>query len=261
MFSKEELKNQIKTMGVLPTDTVIIHTSLKKIGEVEGGADTVIDAFKECLSEGLFLVPTHTWDLVCPDMPVYDVNKTKPVIGALPTVAAFRKDGVRSLHPTHSMWATGKGAAEFVAGEEKAESPTPPTFAWDRLAEAKAKILLLGVGNDKNTFIHSVDEVLDIPDRLSEERFEVTIIDADGKEYKHSYRGHHCSKSDDVSQQFVNFDKAFIELGAMSFGKFGNAEVRIVDAAKAKEILIKILKNAGRDLCIEKMDIPEEWYK
>lgn len=261
MFRKEELKNQIKAMGVVPTDTVIIHTSLKKIGEVEGGADTVIDAFKECLSEGLFLVPTHTWDEIGPKQPVYNVKTSVPCIGVLPTVAAFRKDGVRSLHPTHSMWATGRGAAEFVAGEEKAESPTPPTFAWDRLAEVNARILLLGVGNDKNTFIHSVDEVLDIPDRLSDKFFEATIVDSEGKEYKHPYRGHHCSRSDDVSQQFVNFDKAFIELGAMSFGKFGNAEVRIVDAAKAKEILIKILKNADRDLCIEKMDIPEEWYK
>ena len=122
MFTKDELKLQIQAMGVKPTDTVIIHTSLKKIGEVEGGADTVIDAFKECLPEGLFLVPTHTWDLVCPEMPIYDVKKTKPVIGALPTVAAFRKDGIRSLHPTHSVWATGKGAAEFIAGEEKAET-------------------------------------------------------------------------------------------------------------------------------------------
>ena len=261
MFTKDELKLQIKEMGVLPGDTVIIHTSMRKIGEVEGGADTVIDAFKEYLSEGLFLVPTHTWDLVCPKMPIYDVNKTVPVIGALPRAAAFRKDGIRSLHPTHSVWATGRGAEEFIAGEEKAESPSPPKFLWDRLADVKAKILLLGVGNDKNTFIHSVDEVLDIPDRLNDETFEVIILDADGKEYRHPYRGHHCSKSDDVSQNFVNFEKAFVEMGVQTYGKFGNAEVRIVDAAKAKELLIKIYSRADRDLCIEKMEIPEEWYK
>ena len=34
-----------------------------------------------------------------------------------------------------------------------------------------------------------------------------------------------------------------------------------VDAAKAKELLIKIYSHADRDLCIEKMEIPEEWYK
>ena len=51
-------------MGLCSTDTVTIHTSMKAIGEVEGGADTVIDAFCESLDEGLFLVPTHTWSYV-----------------------------------------------------------------------------------------------------------------------------------------------------------------------------------------------------
>lgn len=261
MFTKDELKLQIKAMGIKSTDTVIIHTSMRKIGEVEGGADTVIDAFKECLPEGLFLVPTHTWDEIGPKQPVYNVKTSVPCIGALPRAAAFRGDGIRSLHPTHSVWATGKGAEEFIAGEEKAESPSPVGFLWDRLADKKAKILLLGVGNDKNTFIHSVDEVLDIPDRLNPNTFEVTIVDSEGREYKHPYRGHHCSRSSDVSQQFVNFEKPFVEMGVQTFGKLGNAEVRIVDAEKAKELLIKIYSHADCDLCIEKMDIPEEWYK
>ena len=30
-------------MGIKPSDTVIIHSSMKSIGDVEGGADTVID--------------------------------------------------------------------------------------------------------------------------------------------------------------------------------------------------------------------------
>ena len=40
---KEELIEQIKNMGIKPSDTVIIHSSMKSIGDVEGGADTVID--------------------------------------------------------------------------------------------------------------------------------------------------------------------------------------------------------------------------
>ena len=56
MFSKEDLKLQMKEMGLKPTDTVLIHTSLKQVGEVEGGADTFIDAFCEYLSEGYLIV-------------------------------------------------------------------------------------------------------------------------------------------------------------------------------------------------------------
>ena len=261
MFTKEELTDQIRNMGILPTDTVLIHTSMRAVGQVENGAHGVIDAFRDYLTEGLFLVPTHTWANVTRENPVYDVRSTVPCIGALPTAAAFREDGIRSLHPTHSMWAIGRGAEEYVRGEENAPTPGTPGFAWERLADANAKILLVGVGNDKNTFIHAVEEVADIPDRLQREPWEVTIRDQEGREYTHPYVTHYCSRSNDVSRQFVNFEKPLLELGAQKFGKLGNADVRIVDAAACKEIVLKICARATQDLCIEYMDLPEELYR
>ena len=42
-YNYEESIEQIKNMGIKPGDTVIIHSSMKSIGDVEGGADTVID--------------------------------------------------------------------------------------------------------------------------------------------------------------------------------------------------------------------------
>ena len=261
MYRKEELLRQIREMGITPSDTVLIHTSMRAVGEVENGAHGVIDAFRDYLTDGLFLVPTHTWASVNREHPVYDVRTTVPCIGALPRAAAFRLDGIRSLHPTHSIWAIGKGAAEYVKGEENAPTPGTPGFAWDRLAEVNAKILLIGVGNDKNTFIHAVEEVADIPDRLQKEPWKVTIYDWYGNIYCHPYALHSCSRSDDVSRQFVNFEKPLTELGAQKIGRMGNADVRIVDAKMCKDILLKIYSRTNQDLCIEFMDIPEELYK
>ena len=138
MFTKEELKEQMAQMGLVSTDTVVIHTSMKAIGDVEGGPDGLIDAFCAYLCDGLFVVPTHTWDEVTQEKPCYDVRTTVPNIGLIPRTAAFRKDGVRSLHPTHSVWAYGKEAAAFVENEENATSPTPEGFCWDRLADRQA---------------------------------------------------------------------------------------------------------------------------
>ena len=91
MYTIEELKQQIRAMGIEKDDTVLIHTSMRAIGQVENGADGVIDAFCQVLSDGLFLVPTHTWAVVNRENPVYDVRTTVPNIGALPRTAAFRK--------------------------------------------------------------------------------------------------------------------------------------------------------------------------
>lgn len=261
MFSKNELTNQIKEMGIMPTDTVLIHTSMRAIGKVENGADGVIDAFRAYLTDGLFLVPTHTWANVNRENPVYNVTETPPCIGALPSAAAFRTDGIRSLHPTHSIWASGNGAYEFICNEETAETPASVGYAWGKLADINAKILLIGVGHNRNTFIHAIDEIADIPDRISPNPFEVTIIDWQGNSVQHPYSGHYCSVVGDVSKYFVNFEKPLVALGAQKMGKLGNADVRIVDAKKCQEIILKIYSRADRDLCVEFMDISEEFYR
>ena len=56
MYSKECLKEQLRQMGILPTDTVLIHTSMRAIGQVEGGPDGVLDALCEYLTDGLLRV-------------------------------------------------------------------------------------------------------------------------------------------------------------------------------------------------------------
>ena len=114
MLTKNDIFTFLQDNGIRHDDKVTIHCSLRAIGEIEGGADGLIDAFAAYLSEGLFIVPTHTWDDVVADHPFYDVKTTVPCIGTLAKVAAFRPDGVRSLHPTHSVTVFGKNAAAYV---------------------------------------------------------------------------------------------------------------------------------------------------
>ena len=261
IYTKADLQQQLKDLGIQSTDTVMIHTSMKQVGNVEGGADGFIDAFCEYLKDGLFLVPTHTWDNVTKNQPIYDVNLTIPCIGIVPQIAAFRKDGYRSLHPTHSIWGYGKEAKAFLSGEEKAQTPSPVGFAWSRLKDVHAKILLIGVKNNKNTFIHAIDEFVDLPDRLHPIPFDVTIIDHEGHQITHPFYCHYCSKTSDVSQYFVNFEKALVASGAQSYGYLGDAKIAVVDAKKCHDIISKIYQNANEDLCIRYMEIEESYYQ
>lgn len=260
MYTKNELKAQLTQMGVLPTDTVVIHTSMKAIGEVEGGAEGVIDTFCEYLQEGLLLIPTHTWEEVVESNPYYDVRTTVPNIGLIPCLAAFRPDGIRSLHPTHSLWAKGKRAEEYVAGEENATSPTTPGFCWDKLAQWHAKILLVGVGHDKNTFIHSIDERVDLPDRMSNKAYPTYITDYNGQQLQRKLYPQYCSKTEDISWFYPNFDEPLTKTNAQSFGQFGNAQVRVVDAMKCREVISRIYARSKEDIFTQHCVIPEELY-
>ena len=257
MYTKEQLKAQLVQMGIKPSDNVLIHTSFKAVGQVEGGPEGFIDAFCEYLTEGLFLVPTHTWSNVTRKQPVYDVKTTVPCIGLIPRTAAFRPDGVRSLHPTHSVWVHGKGAEAFIAGEELAESPAPVGFCWNRLAEIGTKILLIGVTNTNNTFIHAVDEIADLPDRLAPEPWEVTVIDGNGNRITHPFRNHGRTGSDN----FCNFEEPLVGLGAQTFGTLGDAQVRVVDAVKCRDVILSIYAKTDEHLCLVRRPIPEELWK
>jgi aminoglycoside 3-N-acetyltransferase len=116
------------------------------------------------------------------------------------------------------------------------------------------------VGNDKNTFIHAVEEMADLPNRLSPEPRSLTVIDHDGQKIPVSMHKHFCTESRDVSRQFVNFEPALIACGAQSFGRLGNAEVRVVDAKKCRDVILRIFSHAECDLCVKYMNIPKEYY-
>jgi aminoglycoside 3-N-acetyltransferase len=206
-------------------------------------------------------VPTHTWEEVTQKNPYYDVRASVPNIGAVPRAAAFRSDGFRSLHPTHSIWAHGVGAEEFVRNEENAGSPAATGFCWDKLADFHTKILLIGVENDKNTFIHSVDERAKLPDRISEDFFTVTIVDGEGNVLKKPMHYHKCSKTDDISIYYGNFEKPMVEMGIQTFGKLGNAQVRIIDAMACRELIMGIYQRATEDIFAQHIELPESLYK
>ena len=103
MYTKEELKQQLRNVGLTGKETILIHSSMKAIGEVEGGADIVLDAWMEYFSEGLLLLPTHTWANVNAQHPVYDYRNTPSCVGLLTNLFRQREGVVRSLHPTHSF--------------------------------------------------------------------------------------------------------------------------------------------------------------
>ena len=262
MVTKNDIFELLEGCGIKHNDKVTIHCSLRAVGEIENGADGLIDGFCQYLTDGLFIVPTHTWANVDREHPHYDVRNTEPCIGALAKVAAFRSDGVRSLHPTHSVTVFGKGAADYVKGEENAASPVPMGSCISRLYEEKGKVLLVGVGHERNTYLHAVDERLDIPDRLNPDAFQITIKDYDGNEITSPpFHTHFTAASDTcVSDYYPNYKKAFEYARAVTYHQLGDALVYCCDVVKMTDTVRKIWEKTDRDLCIKEDDIPEEYY-
>lgn len=57
MYSKNDLIDAFIRLGIRREDTLLVHSSMKAIGEVEGRAETVLDAFIEYMEPGLLIFP------------------------------------------------------------------------------------------------------------------------------------------------------------------------------------------------------------
>jgi aminoglycoside 3-N-acetyltransferase len=143
------IDDDLRSLGLRAGDRVVVHSSLRAVGPIEGGADTVVDALLDVLGpEGVLMVPSFTYTTRRFD-PAVERGRT----GALAEVVRLRAGAVRSLHPTHSVAVLGAGARELCAGHEDLAA-TDVNSPLDRLARGGGYVLLLGVGHIANTTIH-----------------------------------------------------------------------------------------------------------
>lgn len=166
-------------MGLTGNETILIHSSMKSIGTVEGGADTVLDALMEFFAEGLLLLPTHTWRFINEENRMFDVRRSPCCVGILPELFRRAPGGALAApHPQHSGLRQGRGCLHRRGAGR--QHPRTPGGCYDRLRAAHGKVLLLGVTHARNTFIHSVEEVLNVPNRLTDKPLQLTVADEAG---------------------------------------------------------------------------------
>ena len=162
--TRERIASDLWKLGFRQGDVVFFHSSLRSLGHVDGGAETVIDAFLEVVgSGGLVIVPTLTFCFRRHGCDAgFHVSTTPSRVGAI-TDCLWRRVGAhRSCHPTHSIAAIGRRAEELVQCHEQTS-----TFGLDgpygRYVKWGAKILFLGVDNRCNTTLHAIEDWLDLP--------------------------------------------------------------------------------------------------
>lgn len=164
-MTTDDLVRDLRALGVSPGMGVIVHPSLKSLGEVEGGPDAVIAALQEVLTPaGTLLMPSFNHGFIYEEGEdvAYDPRTTPTVNGAIPD-RFWRMDGVlRSLHPTHPFAAWGRHAARYVEGHHRtlALGPDSPV---GRLRRDGGFALFLGVDYRANTFHHAVETALGAP--------------------------------------------------------------------------------------------------
>jgi len=167
------LSAQLRELGLQPGMTVMVHSSLSRLGFVAGGAQAVVAALINVLGrDGTLAMPTHStalsdpaswqkppvpeswWQTLRDEMPAYDPHATPTrQMGAI--VECFRHvEGVmRSPHPTVSAAARGPNAQAIVADHEL-DHGLGESSPQARIYDLDGHVLLLGVTHANNTALH-----------------------------------------------------------------------------------------------------------
>lgn len=245
-----EISKVLCDQGIKKGDVVMLHSSLSKMGMVEGGAETVIRSVLEVIGqEGTLAMPSFPGFGFNIDYlrtnPVFDLRNTPSKMGII--TETFRKmpNVKRSLHPTEPVCALGPKADYLTKDHFGQLTPYTDVSPFGRLVELNAKILLLGVDLNTLSNLHTLEDAVTdfkFPVYLKE-AVECRMINEGGKEVFVKTKVHDPSWS--KKRRCNELEQMFLKDSCMKKTRIGNAELRIIEAGKMHECMLENYKNKG----------------
>lgn len=233
MDCKNAIQEDLARLGICPGDMILMHSSYKSLGEVEGGAETFFEAFLEFLGEnGTLILPALSFSTVTREQPVFDKAETPSCVGYLTEYFRTKVPGVvRSLHATHSCCAVGKYAQEVIAGHELDATPVGEHSPFAKLPKYGGKILMLGCGTRCNTSMHGVEETAEKLYYIDEAHpIEYSLRDGQREIRKVSVRHHfYTEQGEHIAQRYDRLIP-LLEGDECRVGKVLEAECYLLDA-------------------------------
>jgi len=149
-FYLEDLTRSLKSAGIESGDILMVHSSLSRIGNVDGGAETVIRSFLDAVTvEGTIIMPCYnSAEAVLKEMRIgkyIDLRTSPSATGKI--TEAFRKwpNVFRSSHPFSSACALGKQAEYVTSGHAQGPSVCHTESPVGRLVKLQGKVIGIGI--------------------------------------------------------------------------------------------------------------------
>ncbi|MDK1285614.1 AAC(3) family N-acetyltransferase [Pseudoalteromonas umbrosa] len=225
-----------KSMGVQSSSTLMVHSSLRELSTAGVKAEAVCDFLTNYLSHGNVIMPTMTWRTVNQFNNTFDVSSTPSHTGILTEIFRTQYAAHRSLHPTHSVAATGVNAAYLTQSHHLSSGPCSSNSPYGLIEHSDLRessfILLIGVGLESCTYIHVFEEIYNEDAFLKLDNNTYYLSDTSGVKSEYALKRHTKRTRD-----FHQFGRKLAKIGGLVLSQYEGCDITLINVNKLSEIL------------------------
>ena len=239
MLTFEELIEGFRNLGVAEGDTLLVHSSYKSLGEVDGGPQAVVRGLETALgAEGTLIMPTFNFDFN--QGKPWDVRKTRSKMGALTEVVRTDPRAKRVFHPFYSFAILGKHAE--MLGSLRYKSAYERNSVFGRLRDLDGKIMVIGLSyNNSMTFFHHIEQMEGVDYRFLKQ-FTGEVTDENGNTYTDTFEMLVREIDKGVMTMVDPMWALMEEAGVIQSAKIGEADVKLMKANEVYEFTAREMK-------------------
>src|SRR5439155_5390700 len=266
MHSRASLASDFPSLGVAPGAGVMVHASVRAVGEVAGGPDEIHLALKDALSdEGTLMMyagcPQYVDEVgrgnlspseeaeVLEKLPAFDPDTARSARDHGALVECLRTYPGSRVNPHPARFVAWGTRVDYLFSAQPWDYAFGRDSALDRFVGLDGKILLLGCDHDTVTFLHYVEHVADIPGKRVA-RFKVPISEngarvwRDMAEFDTSGAGVHANWPDRFFARLVD---GFLAASGNCGGLVGDARCYLLSAAELHRFARPLMERTAVD--------------
>jgi aminoglycoside 3-N-acetyltransferase len=253
VVTRSQLARELGVLGLKAGQTVMVHASVRALGRIVGGPDTVIRALLDVLTDAgtvMIYVSWEEWErALVDDVDTFSEAERLAYLDECPpfdpiTSRAERRWGVlteylrtwpgaqRSNHPTASVVALGAGAQHLTENHPLAYgygigSP------FDRICQRRGKVVLLGSPLNAVTLLHYAEHIAPLPNKRVVVCKTPVLLDGvrTWVEFEEFDTSDGIVPGESSEEYFEEIVRAYLMTGRGSEGRVGEAHACLFDAA------------------------------
>ena len=241
MLTFEQLVEDFRNLGVNEGDTLLVHSSYKSLGPVDGGPQTVIRALEAALGtegDGTLIMPTFNFDFN--KGAPWDVRMTPSKMGVLTELVRTDPRAKRVFHPFYSFAILGKHAG--MLGSLRYKSAYERDSVFGKLRDLDGKIMVVGLSyTNSMTFFHHIEQMEGVDYRFLKQ-FTGEVTDENGNTYTDTFemlvRDIDMGVITEVDPMGTLMEKA----GVIQSARIGEADVKLMKANEVYEFTAREMK-------------------